>query len=105
MIYSPLAIKRKHVLGTLYNQCDTIKSIPVYLESQSGEMLGYVDEGLGQFADAFLFHLPENICKNLSTSRYNFSFDYDFSEDADQTAAKKRITLNFIVLVLKKKIV
>jgi hypothetical protein len=102
MSYSPLAIKRMRVLGDIYNQCDSIESIPVYLETKSEEPVGFVDEGLGKFADAFLFHLPEDICKKLSTSHYNYSFDFDYSEI--KIANKKRIKLNFIIITAKKKI-
>ncbi len=104
MIYSPLAIKRRQVLGDIYSQCETVQSVPVYLDSDGGEMLGYVDEGLGKFADAFLFHVSEDVCKKLSTNRYDYSFDYDYCEPAQPAGQKKRIKLNFIVLVAKKKI-
>ncbi len=104
MIYSPLAIKRRQVLGDIYTQCETIESVPVYLENNAGEMLGYADEGLGKFADAFLFHVSEDVCKKLSTNRYDYSFDYDYSEAAPPAGQRKRIKINFIVLVAKKKI-
>lgn len=102
MGYSPLAIKRSTVLGKIYNQCDAIESIPVYMNDQSGEMLGYVDESMGHYADAFTFHLPEIICKQLSTNHFEFAFGFEYSEDTDQVGNKKRIKLNHIVLVEKK---
>jgi hypothetical protein len=100
MSYSPLAIKRRYVLGDIYKHCSTVESIPVYMNEVSDEALGFVDESLGIYADAFLFHLPEDICKRLSTGHYNYSFDYDVSYD--QTDKKKRFKLNFILLVAKK---
>ncbi len=100
MSYSPLAIKRRNVLGDIYKHCYSVESIPVYMNEVSGEALGFVDESLGIYADAFLFHLPEDICKKLSTGHYNYSFDYEVLYD--QTDKKKHIKLNCIMLVAKK---
>lgn len=100
MSYSPLAIKRSRVLGDIYERCDSVESIPVYLNDASGELLGHADESLGRFADAFLFHLPEDVCKKLSSGHYNYSFDYDvFYNKAEK---KGHIKLNFIILVGKQ---
>jgi hypothetical protein len=102
MIYSPIAIKRSYVLGNIYNQCDAIESIPVYLDDKSGELLGYVDESLGHYADAFTFHLSEIFCKQLSSSHYDYAFGFEYSENTEQTVNKKRIKLNHILLIGKK---
>jgi len=102
MSYSPLAIKRSYVLGEIYKQCDPIESIPVYMNDQSGELLGYVDESLGHYADAFTFHLSEIVCKQLSSSHFDYAFGFEYSEKTDQTVTKKRIKLNHILLVGKK---
>ena len=99
MTYSPLAIKRSQVLGSIYKYCDAVESIPVYMNDTSGELLGHVDETLGRYADAFLFHLPEDICKKLSSNHYNFSFDYEVLYN--KTDKKRRIKLNHIMLVGK----
>lgn len=101
MSYSPLAVKRLSVLGDLYGKCETIESIPVYLDSTSGELLGYADESLGRYADAFLFRLPEDVCKKLSTGHYIYSFDYDFLKSEDEKS-KKRIVLNCFILTGRK---
>ena len=77
MTYSPLAIKRRQVLGDLYAVCDNVEMVPVHLDNAEGEKIGYVDESLGHYADAYLFHLPEDVCKKLSTGHYIYSFDYD----------------------------
>lgn len=100
MSYSPLAIKRRQVLGEIYKYCDTVESIPVYLNDTSGELLGHADESLGCYTDAFLFHLPEDICKKLSTSHYDFSFDYDVLYN--KTDKKRHIKLKHIILVGKE---
>jgi hypothetical protein len=102
MSYSPLAIKRSYVLGKIYKQCDAIESIPVYMNDTSGELLGYVDESMGHYADAFIFHLPETVCKQLSMNHFDYAFDFEYSEKTDQTANKKRIKLNHILLVGRK---
>jgi hypothetical protein len=101
MSYSPLAIKRSRVLGDIYKQCDPVdERIPVYLNDESGELLGHVDESLGHYADAFVFHLSEDICKKLSSGHFSYGFDY---EVLDNKAGKnKHIKLNRIMLVGKK---
>lgn len=98
MTYNPVAIKRSYVLGSLYNQCDNIQSVPVYMDDASGDVLGYADESLGRYVDAFLFHLPEDICKKLSTGHYKYGFDFDFYQD-EKAGRKKRIKLNYILLI------
>ena len=100
MSYSPLAIKRSHVLGEIYKYCESVETIPVYMNDSAGELLGHADESLGRYADAFLFHLPEDICKKLSTGHYHFTFDYN--DSFDKTAKKRHITLNYIMLIGKK---
>lgn len=102
MIYSPIAIKRSHVLGKIYKQCDAIESIPVYMNDESGELLGYVDESLGHYADAFIFHLSEILCKQLSASRYSYAFGFEYSEETARSVEEKRIKLNHILLIGKK---
>lgn len=98
MTYSPLAITRRHVLGDLYSRCEAVVNVPVYLNDVDGEMIGYIDEGLGHYADAFLFHIPEDLCKKLSTGHYTYSFDYDYSEDEAEKGRFRRIKLNSICL-------
>lgn len=100
MSYSPLAIKRRQVLGDIYNRCEKIESVPVYMDDVSGELLGHADESLGQYADAFVFHLSETVCKKLSTGHYNFGFNYDILES--KIGQKGNIKLNYILLVGKK---
>ncbi|CAN5752696.1 hypothetical protein BH24ACI3_BH24ACI3_03770 [soil metagenome] len=98
MSHSPLALSRRHVLGDLYGRCDAVVSVPVYLNNEEGEMLGYADEGLGHYADAFLFHLPEDVCKRLATGHFNYSFGYEFADDTSSNGGDKRITLSSICL-------
>ena len=101
MTYSPLAIKRRQVLGDLCGQCDAVEMVPVHLDNADGEKLGFADESLGHYADAYLFHLPEDICKKLSTGHYIYSFDYDYT-DPSATGRNRRITLNCIYLTGRK---
>ena len=101
MAYSPLAIKRSQVLGDLYKHCEPIENIPVYLNDSAGELLGHADQSLGHYADAFSFHLPEDICKKLSTGHYNYTFDYEVFES--EIEKKNRVRLNHIILTGKVK--
>ncbi len=93
MSYSPLAIKRSYILGNLYNRCDVSEKTPVYIDTVTDEPAGYVDNTLGIYADAFLFHLPEDVCKKLSTGHFKYGFDYEKNEETN------RITLNYIILI------
>ena len=101
MTSGPISLSRRHVLGDLYTRCDVITSIPVYLNSSDGEMLGHVDQGLGHYADAFSFHLADDICKKLSAGYFTYAFDYQFS---DQPAAgqRRRVQLNSICLIARQ---
>lgn len=102
MITGPLSLSRRHVLGDFYSRCESIVNVPVYLESSKGEMLGYADEGLGHYADAFCFHLAEDICKKLSAGHYTYSFDFDYMGAKDIPNRRRRLKLNAIVLVPRK---
>lgn len=100
MTVGPIALKRRHVLGEFYDRCDpSSETLPVYLEEKSDEAIGHADESMGVFTDAFLFHLPEDICKKLSTSYYQFAFNYDYSGEA--VRGVKRIKLNYILLITR----
>jgi hypothetical protein len=101
MQYSPLAIKRRYILGKLTDKCDTINKIPVYLNDKSEAPIGFADESMGRYADAFLFHLPEDVCKRLSTNGYDLEIDYDVSEPDAKNGKNERITLNYIILTSK----
>lgn len=102
MTYNPLAIKRRDILGDLYDRCEPISSIPVYLNDTSTEPIGFVDESLGHYVDAFLFNLPEDVCKKLSTNgSYDIAFDYDFL-DKNNKSTHSRIELNHILLVARQ---
>jgi hypothetical protein len=100
MSFSPLALARRHVLGDHYSRCDRIGSIPVYLDEVGGEVLGSVDEGLGHYADAFLFHLSEEHCKKLSTGHFTYSFDCKYK--GKRGTPGRRMVLNSITLTSRK---
>ena len=105
MKYSPLTLSRSHVLGDFYKRCERApKPISVYLDNSAGTLLGVVDESLGQYADAFTFHLSEENCKMLAGGKYDYSFDYYFSESDDVPLAisKRRIQLTSIFLTARK---
>lgn len=98
----PISFSRRHVLGDLYSRCDAIASIPVYLDSVEGELLGHVDQGLGHYADAFSFHLKSDICKKLSAGHFTYAFSYQYSDRDPQTKGSRRVTLNSICLIARK---
>jgi hypothetical protein len=78
--------------------------VPVYLNDASGERLGYADESQGIYADAFTFHLPEELCKKLAGGQYTYSFDYSFSDRGrkEVSTGKRRITLTSIFITMRK---
>ena len=93
MVYSPLTLSRRHVLGDNYTRCDHSTNVPVYLNDAQGELLGYADESHGIYADAFTFNLPEEFCKKLAGGQYTYSFDFHFAESAKKgmSAGKRRV--------------
>ena len=101
MTYSPLAIKRRQVLGDLYSICDGIDQVPIHLIGEEDEIIGFADESLGKYADAFLFHVPEDVCKKLATGHYMYSFEHEYS-DPKATGPHRRITLVSIHLTGRK---
>ena len=94
-------MSRRHVLGDYYSRCEAIASVPVYLEGTEGEMLGYADEGLGHYADAFSFHLPDEVCKKLSSGYFTFAFDFSYA-DALPAAGSRKVKLNSISLIARQ---
>ncbi len=102
MSSGPISVSRRHVLGDLYSRCDLISSIPVYLNSIEGELLGHVDQGLGHYADAFSFHLADDICKKLSAGFFTYAFDFEYSEEASVPGQRRRVTLKSICLIARQ---
>ena len=101
MNFNTISFKRRNILGELYKHCDTLTSIPIYINDVSEEPVGTVEESLEHCADAFLFHLPENICKRLSTNGFDINFDYDFTS-VTKVSRNDRIKLNYIILADKQ---
>ncbi len=102
MAYGPLAIARRHVLGEYYSRCDAIETVPVYLNDETGEKVGEADESMGKYADAFLFHLSEEMCKKLSAGHFTYSFDMENVKDEEDDEPKRRVRLNSILLTPRK---
>ena len=101
MNINTVSFKRRTILGEIYKQCDTINSIPVYLNDRTEAPIGTVDESLDHYADAFLFHLPNDICKKLLNNGYDIGVDYDFT-NKNQASYKDRIKVNHIILAVRK---
>jgi hypothetical protein len=95
-------MSRRHVLGDLYARCESVVSVPVYLDNKEGEMLGYVDQGLGHYADAFSFHLPEEVCKKLSAGYFTFAFELDYSEEKAIPGRNRKVRLSSISLIARQ---
>jgi len=72
------------------------------LDNSEGEMLGYVDQGLGHYADAFSFHLPDDICKKLSAGHYTYSFEFKYSEPKAAPGRHRSVKISSISLVARK---
>jgi hypothetical protein len=104
MTYIPLNLARRHVLGDLYGRCERAEQVPVYLNSTDGERLGFADESLGIYADAFTFHIPEDYCKKLSAGHFTYTLDYEYTggKKPANSTAKRLVRLNSIVLVMRK---
>ena len=95
-------MSRRHVLGDLHSRCESVVSVPVYLDNKEGEMLGYVDQGLGHYADAFSFHLSEDVCKKLSAGYFTFAFDVDYTDAAKTPGRNRKVRLNSISLIARQ---
>lgn len=102
MSYSPLTLKRRHVLGDLYATCDAVVQVPVYENDLDGEVLGYVDEMLGHYRDALSFHLAEDVCKRLASGQYTYSFGYEYSDPEEAPGRARRVKLTYICLTSRK---
>src|SRR4030095_16184652 len=98
MAINILSLSRRHVLGDLYERCDSITAaIPVYLAGDEPTLLGHADESLGHYADAFSFHLDTDSCKKLSAGQYTYQLSYDHT-DSKAKGSRGRITLTSITL-------
>lgn len=104
MAYGPLTLSRRHVLGDLYSRCERLTKVPVFLNDDQGEELGFVEENLGHYADAFTFHISEENCKKLAGGQFLYSFNYEFvsRSDASLAKSKRRIRLTSILLTMRK---
>ncbi len=97
-------MSRRHVLGDLNSRCEPAADVPVFLDDVEGERLGHVDESLGKYADAFTFHLEDQVCKKLAAGHFAYSFEYEFANENDSglPAGKRRIRLGSIILKTRK---
>lgn len=101
MNLNTVAFKRRRILGEFYGRCETTDSVPVYLNDESGESIGTAEQIFEHNSDTFVFHLPSDICKKLSTNLYDIGIDYEFIEPGADPA-NARITLKSIILVVKQ---
>ena len=102
MALAVISLSRRHVLGTLHDRCDELAgSIPVYIAADEPELVGYVDEPLGHFADAFSFHLDADSCKRLAAGHYTYSVGYEHTDPA-LAEGRSRVKLTSITLTAGK---
>ena len=94
MPLTTLSVSRRHVLGTYHDRCEAIEYLPVFLSERPEDPIGYVDQTLGKYVDAFSFHLPPDICDDLSGGRFSYSFQYEKS----QIESSENIKINSIHL-------
>ena len=103
MATNSISFSRRHVLGDFYSRCEAVaEDVPVYLDTPEGEMVGHVNQGLGHYADAFSFHLADDMCKKLSSGHYTYAFDFEFAENAGNPVRHRRMKLVSICLVARR---
>ncbi|MFN6962474.1 MAG: hypothetical protein ACK4S4_01780 [Pyrinomonadaceae bacterium] len=98
MSLEKLSISRRHVLGDLHGRCDQIDLVPVFLDTEPDVEVGFADQSLGRYADAFSFHLPADICKKLSSGQFAFSIGYATALPDGSHRGRPRIRLTYICL-------
>ena len=101
MVYGPLTMSRRHILGDLYKTCDHAQTVPVYMHEPGGELLGHAEEGNGPYADSMTFHISEEICKRMAGGQFDYSFATEFAGPAVSGGRRssRRIRLTSIHLV------
>ena len=101
MSLSNLSFARRHVLGDLYDRCDAVVGdIPLYLKEEEAQvLLGYVNESLGKYADAFTFHLDDVNSKKLSAGHFGYAID---CEQATSKTSKRAVRVVAITLIARK---
>ena len=73
----------------------------MYLAGGEPDLLGYADEALGHYADAFSFHLDADSCKRLSAGQFSYDIGYEHSEPHTE-GTRGRVKLTSITLVRHK---
>jgi len=102
MAINVLSLSKRHVLGDLYDRCDVLNEpVPVYLGDDDPTLLGHVDESLGNYADAFSFHLDPDFCKKLSGGQFLYTINCDRSK-LKGAGARSRIKIVSITLNPRK---
>jgi len=101
---------RRHVLGDLYGRCDAISDpVPVYLNENDADhvgepvadLVGSADESLGHYADAFTFHISDDLCKRLSAGHFTYELQYELAP-ASAKGANRRVCISSISLIARQ---
>ena len=70
-------------------------------EEDAPNLIGHMDQSLGLYADAFTFHVPDDVCKLLSGGHFSYSFEYEFADPKARTS-RGRIRLSSVSLVARQ---
>ena len=103
MSLETVTFARRHVLGQMHSRCDSVDMLPIFMDGDMDTQIGYVDENMGRFADAYSFHVPADVIKKLSSGQLTFSFGFANDKPAD-VFKKPRIRLTYICLTKIKPI-
>jgi hypothetical protein len=104
MVYKPLTMARRHILGDLYKTCDRAQTVPVYLGDAGGEILGHAEEGGGPYADSMTFHVSEEICKKIAGGQFDYTFGTELTgrQVPGTRPSMRRVRLTSIHLVVRR---
>ena len=97
MSIETVSFARRHVLGDLHGRCNVIDLVPVFLDEDPTTEIGFIDQSLGRYSDAFNFHLPADVCKKLSSGHYRFPLGFDRDKPTEEVK-KPRVTLTHVYL-------
>ena len=61
MSLETVTFARRHVLGQMHSRCESVDMLPIFMDGDMETQIGYVDENMGRFADAYSFHVPADV--------------------------------------------
>lgn len=100
MANSPLTLSRRHVLGKLYERCESVTNVPIYWKDVPESPIGYV-ESTGGYSDAFTFHLPDEVCKKLAAGQIHCTYDYEVLGAASKRLVRSKSNIRVRAFILE----